>query len=52
MQGCKREQALEELGVNRKGIARIHGPIGLIPSARDSRTLAISVLSEVVALAP
>lgn len=48
----QREQALEELGVNRKGIARIHGPIGLIPSARDSRTLAISVLSEVVALAP
>lgn len=48
----QRERALEELGVDREAIARIHGPIGLIPSARDPRTLAISVLSEVVALAP
>lgn len=47
-----REHALLNLGVDPQQIARIHGPIGLIPSARDSRTLAISVLSEVVALAP
>lgn len=48
----QRDEALEDLGIDHKSIARIRGPIGLIPSARNSRTLAISVLSEVVALAP
>lgn len=47
-----RTRALEDLGVDPQQIARVRGPIGLIPSVRDSRTLAISVLSEVVALAP
>lgn len=46
-----REERLRAFGVCAEDIARIHGPIGLIPSARDSRTLAISVLAELVALA-
>ena len=29
--------------------ARLRGPIGLVPSARDARTLAVSVLAEVLA---
>lgn len=32
-------------------LARLRGPIGLLPSARDPRTLAISVLAEVLAVA-
>lgn len=36
-------------GVSQKDIARLKGPIGLIPSARDARTLAVSVLAEVLA---
>jgi len=46
-----RLQALEEMGVSEQARARLHGPIGLIPSARDARTLAISVLAEVLAAA-
>lgn len=38
-------------GVSEIDIARLHGPIGLIPSARDARTLAISVLAEVLQVA-
>ncbi|GHC71888.1 XdhC family protein [Limoniibacter endophyticus] len=38
---------LRRIGV-REGLARIKGPIGLIPSARDPRTLAVSVLAEVL----
>ncbi len=49
---AKRDQTLQELEVQPDEIARIHGPIGLVPSARDSRTLAISVLSELIALVP
>lgn len=40
--------ALRELGINDSGLARLSGPIGLISSARDPKTLAISVLAEVV----
>lgn len=40
---------LQEMGINPTDLERIHGPIGLINSARDARTLAISVLAEVVA---
>ena len=36
-------------GINADEIARIKGPIGLVPSARDARTLAVGVLAEVLA---
>ena len=42
---------LETLGVSEADRARLHGPIGLIPSARDARTLAVSVLAEILAIA-
>ena len=52
-QGSKRARdsrmcALRDLGVGAENLARLRGPIGLISSARDSRTLAISVLAEVI----
>ena len=43
-----RHAALAAAGVPAAQIARLHGPIGLIPSARDPRTLAISVLAEIL----
>lgn len=39
---------LEAMGVSAGDRARLHGPIGLINSARDARTLAVSVLAEVL----
>lgn len=42
--------ALRTLGVSDIDLARLKGPIGLAPSARDPRTLAISVLAEVLSL--
>lgn len=44
-----RSEALQALGTVSADIDRLSGPIGLIPSARDARTLAVSVLSEVLA---
>ena len=35
-------------GVDKDDLARLRGPIGLIPSARDARLLAVSVLAEVL----
>ena len=49
MSADKRLSALEALGVNAQSLSRLRGPIGLIPSARDPRTLAVSVLAEVLA---
>lgn len=51
--GSKRTQAtrlanLRQAGVDEATLARIGGPIGLIPSARDPAILAISVVAEVV----
>lgn len=43
--------ALRNLGVSERALERLCGPIGLINSARDSRTLAISVLAEVICVA-
>jgi xanthine dehydrogenase accessory factor len=40
--------ALSEQGFGEVDLARLHGPIGLINSAKDPRTLAISVLAEIV----
>ncbi|MFM5930249.1 MAG: XdhC family protein [Novosphingobium sp.] len=45
---ARRLAALAAAGVTETAAAPIHGPIGLIPSARDPETLALSVLAEVV----
>lgn len=45
-----RNAALKSDGVSQDDLSRIRGPIGLINSARDARTLAISVLAEIVSL--
>lgn len=44
----QREIELEKAGATIEQLQRIRGPIGLIPSARDARTLAVSVLAEVL----
>lgn len=46
-----RLHALEEMGVSVESRARLRGPVGLIPSARDPKTLAVSVLAEVLDVA-
>lgn len=56
-QGSPRAQgariaALLEMGVNEADIDRIHGPMGLVPSARSPRMLAASVLAQVMAEMP
>lgn len=43
-----RLQALQLIGIESTSLARLHGPVGLIPSARDAGTLAVSVLAEVL----
>lgn len=40
---------LNRLGVPDEAIARIRAPIGIIPSSRDPETLALSILTEIVA---
>lgn len=47
-----RREALAEDGADAQSIARLRGPIGLIPSTRDPSSLAISVLADIVASAP
>lgn len=42
---------LEALGIDPAALSRLRGPIGLLRSARDARTLAISVLAEVLSVA-
>jgi len=42
---------LGAMGVTDVEIARLSGPVGLIPSARDPGTLAVSVLAEILAKA-
>nr|WP_305888946.1 XdhC family protein [Parvularcula maris] len=44
-----RKEALRALGTEEKEISRLRGRIGLIPSARDPQTLAVSVLADIVA---
>lgn len=46
-----RNRELESLGVGPAALERLRGPIGLLHSARDARTLAISVLAEVLSVA-
>lgn len=43
-----RRAELMALGVEDEALERLRGPIGLIPSARDARKLAVSVLAEVM----
>ncbi|MEM1373688.1 MAG: XdhC family protein [Pseudomonadota bacterium] len=45
-----RNQDLQVFGNTEKDLARIKAPVGLIKSARDPQTLAISVLAEIVSL--
>ncbi|MDB6454336.1 XdhC family protein [Falsirhodobacter sp. 20TX0035] len=46
-----RRAALEAIGVPDRAIERLADPFGLIPSARDARTLAVAVLADVLARA-
>ena len=39
---------LTDLGLTNTAIARIHGPIGLVPSLRDASMVAISALAEII----
>lgn len=53
-QGSRATQAarldrLRDRGVPERALARLRGPIGLLPSSRDPQTLAVSVLAEIVA---
>lgn len=43
-----RKTELEAAGLSMEELDRIRGPIGLIPSARDARKLAVSVLADVL----
>jgi xanthine dehydrogenase accessory factor len=43
-----RRAALAAYGVSDDAIARVRGPVGLIPSSRDPATLALSALAEIV----
>lgn len=42
---------LSAMGISPDQLARLTGPVGLIPSARDPGTLAVSVLAEILATA-
>jgi len=46
-----RHAEILDLGADADDIDRLKGPIGLIPSARDARTLSVSVLAEVLQVA-
>ncbi len=45
----RRCEMLAGRGIEAGQIARIHGPVGLVPSMRDASMLAISTLAEIVA---
>ena len=44
----RRKAHLEQEGVEAAQIARVRGPIGLVPSMRDASMLAVSALAEIV----
>jgi len=44
-----RERRLRELGLGDKDIARVKGPVGVLPSCREPDILAISIMAEVLA---
>lgn len=43
-----RRQALLNMGCNTDAVARIHGPIGLVPSLRQAQLIGISAVAEVM----
>lgn len=45
---ASRQAALGRLGIDRTAIAKVHGPVGVIPSTRDPATMALSALGEIV----
>ncbi|MFE3836516.1 XdhC family protein [Pseudogemmobacter sonorensis] len=45
----RRAERLHALGVDAAALQRLRGPMGIIPSTRDARTLAASVLTEILA---
>ncbi len=47
----QRLAALGEMGIDPGSIERLRGPVGLVPSAKDARTLAVSVLAEILSVA-
>ncbi|MBY4891849.1 XdhC family protein [Rhodobacteraceae bacterium N5(2021)] len=44
-----RKEALRQMGVDAASLARLRGPIGLVPSLRDASSIAVSALAEVIA---
>ena len=44
----KRCETLGQMGVTDASLARLHGPIGLVPSLRDASSIAASALAEIV----
>jgi xanthine/CO dehydrogenase XdhC/CoxF family maturation factor/CTP:molybdopterin cytidylyltransferase MocA len=46
---ARRCERLRASGVSKTDVARIYGPIGLIPSLREASMIAVSALSEIVA---
>ncbi|WP_312608319.1 NTP transferase domain-containing protein [Agrobacterium pusense] len=48
---AQRLSLLHAVGIDRDLLERLHAPIGLIPSRRDPRELAISILAEIIAVA-
>ncbi|MEO0983169.1 MAG: XdhC family protein [Pseudomonadota bacterium] len=46
---ARRREALAAAGLGADEIARVRGPIGLVPSMRDASMLAVSALAEIVA---
>jgi xanthine dehydrogenase accessory factor len=40
---------LRHMGVSDTSLARLRGPIGLVPSLRDASSIAVSALAEIVA---
>lgn len=47
---AQRMMSLQQAGIDRDRLARLHAPVGLVPSTRDPRALALSVLAQIVAL--
>lgn len=47
----RRKAMLRDRGISPADIARVTGPVGLLPRSRDPETLAISILSQVVQVA-
>jgi len=52
MTHAKRCETLRDMGVSDHSLARLRGPIGLVPSLRDASFIAVSALAEIVAQCP